>query len=130
MRLWPEPPGATDAWRAYLRAYDRAGNDPYVGRCLVQLLHEAGAEPRRNSSVFFVACAGNEKFARLVNNMVGIMSGAREAVLRYGLCDPTYYDAALEAFRKWGKRPDAAFWYGICWAEGVRGTGTDVARSS
>ena len=125
MRLWPEPPGATDAWRAYLRAYDRAGNDTYVGRRLVQLLHEAGAEPRRNSSIFFAACAGNEKFAGLVGNLVGIMGGARGAVLKYGLYDPTYYDAALESIWEWGKRPDAAFWYGICWAEGVRCTGTD-----
>ena len=70
---------------------------------------------------FLAACAGKEKFAGLV----GIMSGARGAVLKYGLYDPTYYDAALESIREWGKRPDAAFWYGICWAEGVRCTGTD-----
>ena len=50
LRLWPEPPGLTDVWRAYQRSYDRHGNDPIVGRRLVQLLHQAGAQPRLRQS--------------------------------------------------------------------------------
>src|SRR5262249_2100513 len=33
--LWPEPPGFGRLWSAYLRTYDRLGNDPFVGRRLV-----------------------------------------------------------------------------------------------
>src|SRR5712691_9698407 len=47
LRLWPEPPGFSDLWNAYVRTYDRIGNDPFVGRRLVSLLHDAGAQPRR-----------------------------------------------------------------------------------
>jgi SAM-dependent methyltransferase len=43
MRLWPEPPGLAPVWHAYQRTCDRHGNDPIVGRRLVQLLHQAGA---------------------------------------------------------------------------------------
>src|SRR5262245_1028011 len=48
LRLWPEPPGLGPIWHAYVRSYDRLGNDPYVGRRLVALLPGAGANPVRN----------------------------------------------------------------------------------
>ena len=32
----------------------------------------------------------------------------------------TDYDAAIAAFRAWSTRPDAALWYAINWAEGVK----------
>lgn len=120
MRFWPQPPGVMTAWQAYLRAYDRMGNDPFVGRRLVQLLHDAGAKPMRNTVVFFGACAGNPDFEALVANLIGVMEGARDTVIKYALCDPEYYDAAGPTLRQWSRRPDAAFWYGICWAQGVR----------
>jgi SAM-dependent methyltransferase len=53
LRLWPEPPGLAPVWQAYQRSYHRHGNDPIVGRRLVQLLHQAGAQPRRNTWIFF-----------------------------------------------------------------------------
>jgi SAM-dependent methyltransferase len=60
LRLWPEPPGVVELWNAYIRTYDRIGNDPFVGRRLVQLLHQAGARPVRNSWIWFGGCAGME----------------------------------------------------------------------
>ena len=30
------------------------------------------------------------------------------------------FDAAIAATRAWGERPDAAFWFARCWAEGIR----------
>src|SRR2546429_8372429 len=36
LRLWPEPAGVMAVWKAYIRSYDRAGRDPFVGRGLVQ----------------------------------------------------------------------------------------------
>ncbi|HEV3119592.1 MAG TPA: methyltransferase domain-containing protein, partial [Gemmataceae bacterium] len=120
LRLWPEPPGVRQVWEAYCRSYDRLGNEPYVGRRLVELLHAAGAQPRRNTWIFFGACQGQPTFAALAVNMFKILEGARETVLSHKLLDPRYYDAGLEALEAWRHRPDAALWYAISWAEGIR----------
>jgi SAM-dependent methyltransferase len=120
LRLWPEPPGLAEVWRAYVRTYDRNHNDPIVGRRLVQLLHEAGARPKRNTWIFFGACAGQDAFPALVENMATILEGAREAILGPPLLAPDLFDGALRSLRAWGRRPDAAIWFSICWAEGTR----------
>jgi ubiquinone/menaquinone biosynthesis C-methylase UbiE len=120
LRLWPEPPGLGPLWQAYVRAYDRLGNDPYVGRRLVALLHEAGALPRRNTWLFFGSCPGNPTFQIVVNNLADILAGARAAILAEALLDRSCLEEGLAALKAWGRRPDAAFWYSTCWAEGVR----------
>jgi SAM-dependent methyltransferase len=120
LRLWPEPPGFESAWRAYMRTYDRLGNDPYVGRRLVALLHDAGALPRRNNWIFFGGCSGGPTFDAITSNLVGILDGARGAILDRDLLPRDVFDAGLDAFRTWSHRPDAALWFAICWAEGVR----------
>jgi SAM-dependent methyltransferase len=119
LRLWPEPPGLAPLWRAYMRSYDRAGNDPIVGRRLVSLLHQAGAHPVRNTWVFFGDCAGGRHFELLVENLIGVLRGAREAILGSHL-EPQALDDGLAALHEWGRRPDAAIWYALAWAEGVR----------
>lgn len=120
-RLWPEPPGFTRLWSAYLRTYDRLGNDPFVGPRLVSLLVEAGAKPRRNTFLFFGACTGQpELLAAYVDNLVRIMQGVREPILNLGEFEAASFDQALQAVREWGQRPDAAYWYAISWAEGER----------
>jgi ubiquinone/menaquinone biosynthesis C-methylase UbiE len=120
-RLWPEPPGFGRLWAAYLRTYDRAGNDPYIGHRLVSLLAGAGAAPRRNTWLFFGACAGQtELLAAYVDNVVRILEGAREWILSLGEFDIASFNECLQAIRVWGKREDAAYWYAVSWAEGVR----------
>jgi ubiquinone/menaquinone biosynthesis C-methylase UbiE len=119
LRLWPEPPGVADVWKAYMRTYDRAGNDPFTGRRLVQLLHQAGALPRRSTWIFFGACAGHADFELYVENLAIILEGAREAIVATGV-DGGDLAAALVALRAWKRRPDAAFWFAMSWAEGVR----------
>jgi ubiquinone/menaquinone biosynthesis C-methylase UbiE len=120
-RLWPEPPGFDRLWSAYLRTYDRLGNDPFVGPRLVSLLVQAGARPRRNTFLFFGACAGQpELLAAYVDNLIRIMQGAREPILSLGEFEATSFDQALAAVREWGTRPDAAYWHAISWAEGER----------
>jgi SAM-dependent methyltransferase len=128
LRLWPEPPGVYDVWRAYLRTYDRNGNDPIIGRRLVELLHAAGAKPVRNTWVFFGSCSGNASFAPLVANLASILEGARPAMERAGLVDPALVNDALRGLRAWGRRPDAALWFSICWAEGVKAGGAARAK--
>lgn len=121
LRCYPEPPGFAALWRAYERTYDRLGCDPYVGRRLASLLHEAGAAPVRCTSIFFGGCAGEANFPGLIANMSGLLAGARDLIVGGGLLGEAGFDGGLEALGAWAARPDAAFWYGIFWAEGVRG---------
>ena len=120
LRLWPEPPGARALWDAYVRSYDRLGNDPYVGRKLVSLLHDAGAAPVRSTWIFFGGCAGSPDFEGVVENMAAIMDGAKERILASGPLDDAAFAAAVASLRAWGRRPDAALWYGMAVAEGIR----------
>lgn len=120
LRLYPELPGFRALWEAYMRTYERLGNDPFIGRRLVSLLHEAGAKPVRNTWIFFGSCAGQPNFDAVVNNVLSILRGARETILRQSSLDPAALDETLMQFAAWGKCPDAALWFSICWAEGVR----------
>lgn len=120
LRLWPEPPGVETMWRAYIQTYVRLGADPYIGKKLVVLLHEAGAAPTRNNWIFFGGCAGSPNFAGLVENMARVMEGAREAILATGMLDTATFEAAVQALRAWSRRPDAGFWFGMGVAEGIR----------
>lgn len=120
LRLWPEPPGVADLWRAYMRTYDRIGNDPYVGRRLIELLHRGGAIPRRNTWIWFGGCAGMEIFDVLTKNMAGVVRSAREAIIGMSLFDANMFDEAMRQYELWARRPDAALWFAVCWAEGAR----------
>jgi SAM-dependent methyltransferase len=120
LRLHPEPPGLMRVWDAFVESYRRLGNDPLVGRRLVELLHGAGASPRRATFVFFGACAGDPAFPGFAANLAGNLRGARAAILGTGLVDEPALDAALAAFDAFAARPDAAIWYAMPWAEGVR----------
>ncbi len=119
LRLYPEPPGFGPLWAAYIRAYDRLGNDGYVGRRLVRLLHEAGARPARNTWIFFGSCSGNVEFPIYVRNLAGVISTAREQIIGQSLIFEPEYERAMAALYEWGRREDAAFWYAMCYAEGV-----------
>jgi ubiquinone/menaquinone biosynthesis C-methylase UbiE len=121
LRLWPEPPGVMPIWNAYMRSYDRAGNDPIVGRRLVELLHRAGAEPKRNTWLFFGSCSGGPNFSGFVNNLSSILVGARASIMATGFSEDAIH-RAVEELSAWEQRKDAAFWYAIAWAEGIRPT--------
>lgn len=120
LRCHPEPAGLRALWHAYERTYDRLGCDPYIGRRLPALLHEAGAKPVRCTQIFFGACAGEERFAGLVENLIGVIDSAREAIVSGGLLPRDEFGRAIDELRRWAARPDAALWYAIFWAEGVR----------
>lgn len=119
-RPTPEPAGFSILWTAYLRSYDRAGNDPYVGRRLVSLLHDTGLRKIRNTLVFFGSAAGQQLFPAVADNLIGILTGARDFMLEEGLIDPGSFDHGITGLHQWKELPDAALWYGICWAEGVK----------
>jgi len=120
LRHWPEEPAIEKLWRAYLETYHRLGNDPFVGRRLVSLLREAGATPLRNTILFFGACRGNLLFDAVMNNLHELLCGAGETIVGEGLQSSSDFRAGLDAITSWRSRPDAALWYGIFWAEGMR----------
>jgi SAM-dependent methyltransferase len=120
LRLWPEPPGFAGLWHAYVRAAGRNGTDPYVGRRLVSLLVRAGGVPRRSSMIFFGGCGGSPELETMVSNVTDLFAGVREAMQRDSAIEPHDYEEAIAAFRRWGARPDAAFWYAVPWVEGRR----------
>lgn len=118
LRLWPEPPGFESIWRAYMRTYERIGNDPIIGRRLVNLLHQAGAQPVRNTWVFFGSCSGHPDFEAYVENIASILEGARSGILAAGGLDDSTFESTVQALREWRKSKNAAIWFAICWAEG------------
>jgi SAM-dependent methyltransferase len=124
LRLWPEPAGFVELWRAYMRTYDRNGNDPYIGRRIVSLMHAAGASPVRNTWIFFGACAGMEHFDVLAANMLGVVLTARDRIVGGDLLAADAFDEAVGNYRRWSERPGAALWFSMCWAEGRKPGGS------
>ncbi|MEM7172224.1 MAG: methyltransferase domain-containing protein [Pseudomonadota bacterium] len=117
-RPWPEPPGFHPLWQAYVRSYERLGNDPYVGRRLVSLLQEAGLTSLRNGCVFFGGCAGNESFQATADNLIAALEGAEDTIFSAGLLDEESFRKGIEGLQQWKENPSAALWYAACCAEG------------
>lgn len=120
LRLTPSPPGFRSVWEAYCRSYERNRTDPYIGRNLVSLLHRAGLKPRRSTWLFFGACSGDPRLSICVDNLAGILRGARQPILDVGSIDDGYFSATLANLEQWRTREDAFFGYAIPWVEGIR----------
>ncbi|MDH4069476.1 MAG: methyltransferase domain-containing protein [Ignavibacteria bacterium] len=118
LRLWPECSGADELWRAYCSSQLALGNDPWIGRKLTALLHAAGAAPSRATWVFFGASAGEPTFPVYVDNLIGLLRGARAHIVDQGLIDEGLFEGGLQSLVEWKKRPEATFWYARAWAEG------------
>ncbi len=119
-RLHPACPGFDELWNAYIRSYDRLGNDPFVGRRLVQLLHDAGMQNIRNTFIFFGDCAGNDTFETFADNLIGVIVGAKGIIIEHQLLSEDFFQTAIANLYQWKKRPDAALWYAMNWAEGIK----------
>jgi len=120
LRPWPEIPGFAPLWSAYQEAFRCLKNDPEIGKRLVTLLHEAGAQPRRNTWVFFGSCAGSDTWEPLVQNLLGVLRTGRGTIEEHRLLPPEAFDYGMKEIAAWAERPDAAFWYAFAVAEGVR----------
>jgi ubiquinone/menaquinone biosynthesis C-methylase UbiE len=118
LRLHPEPGSFAILWRAYVRAFDRLGCDPFIGRRLPTLVHEAGAMPIRSTWIQFGACSGDPEFCDYVTNLIGVIEGARDLIVRESLMDGDQFDAGCAEIRVWSQRADAVIWYAMCYAEG------------
>lgn len=120
LRFWPRCTPLENLWNAYVETYARHGNDPAIGRKLIALLHEAGAQPVRNTHIFFGGCAGDPIFPAVMRNLAGLFESARASMIEFGLMSAREIDDGLAAHAEWARRPDASMWYAICWAEGRR----------
>ena len=120
LRLWPEPDGILAVWQAYCESYTIAGNDPSIGRKLGALMHQAGARLHRATWLFFGASAGEKEFILYVDNLAGILEGARAQMMEHGLINEPEFRRGLASLRAWRERPDAVFWYARAWGEGRR----------
>ena len=120
LRIHPEPDGFYDLWEAYARSYLKVGNDPYVGRRLVSLLHKSGANPVANHWLFFGSCAGHPHFSSYAANLRGVLQTAEDAIVQSELLSQSLFDAAIDSLQRWEINPDAAIWYAVCWAEGKK----------
>ena len=114
----PSPPGFSIVWEAFLRSYDRMGNDPFIGRRLVTLLHDLGCKEIYNTLIFFGSNASQTQFKAVAQNLIGNLDSAKDAMLKYDLIDEDTYNTVIQQLNVWQEKPDAALWYGMCWADG------------
>ncbi|MBL7852082.1 MAG: methyltransferase domain-containing protein [Cyclobacteriaceae bacterium] len=120
LSLYPVPPHFQQLWSAYEQTYEVHGNDPFIGRKLVSLLHGAGLQPARNGFVFFGSCTGHPHFQDFVANLHEVLDSAKHLLVNYDLLDARTCDQALDEFRSWSRRGDAAIWYPLFYAIGVK----------
>jgi SAM-dependent methyltransferase len=120
LRFWPPCPRVEEVWRVYWESYRARGRDPLVGRRLAGLLHEAGARPRRVTSVFYGSVKQAPLFEAVVDNLAGVLSGAAEALASAGTLQHSEMDAALASLDAWRREGAATVWYSLPLAEGER----------
>jgi len=120
LRMWPPMPAVDELWRALIHAFGDLGNDPFIGRKLVAMMRVADLDPVRTDCLFFGGCAGSEQWDVVVDNLEGVLTGARDAILESSAIPLDVFDEVIESLQDWRQRPDSALWYQICWAEAVR----------
>lgn len=118
--LYPEPAGFYSLWQAYIRSYDRLGNDPLIGRRLVSLLYYAGMRKIRSNVIFFGDNAGSGHFRAYADNLMGILNGVKDLLIKERLIPASQFDLAMTNLQSWSLQPDAALWYTIYWACGLK----------
>ena len=118
-RITPQQPAFERLWKAYCDVYEQMGSDPYIGRNLVSLLHDAGFHQLKIDFVLFGAAADESDFIHYANNLIGILEGAKEEITAIY---PDTEDFAIDiaAIKKWAELPDATLWYAANWAEGIK----------
>src|SRR5215207_6136489 len=67
---------------------------------LVQLLHQAGAQPHRNTWIFFGSCAGQENFEAYVANLTKIIEEAGDDIAAMGVSRAAVRES-LDALASW-----------------------------
>ena len=120
MRLWPEPDGFAALHRSFLRWCESQGYDHSVGRRLVDLLHRAGAVPKRSASLTVSSCAGSPSFRPLMHIIIDCFANSEKSLRGMGVIAAAEFATSMQGLRAWSEHPAAALWYMTCWAEGRR----------
>lgn len=119
-RMHPDCTEMKTLWEAYCKSYEMIGNDPWIGRKLVSLLNDAGITAIRQDTIFFGSWRGDSRFQMYVDNIAGILNGARPVLEKHNLLSTQDTDQALAAFESWSRRDDAAIWYPLNVAIGIK----------
>ncbi len=120
MRFWPDPGGMSELWSDYATQYERLGSDPNVGRKLVSLLVDAGAQPTRTAMIYYGACAGEENFEAVAVNLADVVGSARKTVVEGTDWTEESFQEAIDRYMAWTQLPDASIWYSLPCAIGSR----------
>lgn len=120
MRFSPDPGGMTELWHDYAARYRDLGCDPEVGRRLVTLLVDAGAELVRTTQIPYGGGRGEPAFEAVVRNLAEVVDTGRAALLERTDWTAARMDEALAAFERWALRKDAVVWYALPMAIGRR----------
>ncbi|HET9234975.1 MAG TPA: hypothetical protein VFP10_12615, partial [Candidatus Eisenbacteria bacterium] len=94
--------------------------DHAVGRRLVDLLHRAGAVPKRSASLTVSSCAGSPSFRPLMHIITDCFANSEKSVQGTETMTAAEFATSMLALRTWSEHPAAALWYMTCWAEGRR----------
>lgn len=124
-RIAPYTPAFDALWGPYNEAYRIRGNDPYIGRNLVTLLHEAGFDDFEIDFIKFGSAASEPDFHHYANNLIGILKGARQDILEITKITAQEFDEYIHEIQQWAKKPDAALWYAANFARGRKPTGKE-----
>ncbi len=118
-RITPAQPAFERLWPAYCRVYESLGQDPYIGRKLVTLLHQGGFGEFKADFVLFGGAKSEDNFMHYASNLIGIIAGAKEEIIELGM-QQVDFDDDIAALGAWAQLPDATLWYSANWAEGVK----------
>ncbi len=120
LRLWPEPPGFMRSGRrifvamtAWVTTHTSAG--AWLGFCMPPERYQPATTGSFSEAVR--ECLLSPISLRTCES---ILVGARMPILSTAHIEEDAFDHAIEALMSWGTRPDAAFWFAMCWAEGTR----------
>ena len=127
LRLHPECPPLEKAWKVYWQSYRAIGHDPLIGRKLVELVQDAGAKVRTVDSLFYGAVAGQPLFDAVVDNLLGVISSARELLEERQLLTADGLEQAFQAAGSWRSLPSATVWYSLPMVVAVRPRETGVS---
>lgn len=119
-RLDPTLNSWDNLWEAYQAAFFHNGTNPNIGRELVSLLGNAGCREIGQGFLQFGSWRGSPDFHDYVDNIVGILKGARATMMKYQVIDPVVFDTSITALRRWARRKNATIWYPLNRAEGIR----------
>ena len=78
------------------------------------------ARHRRNTWIFFGTNPGDKRFDIYIDNLIGVIDGAKDEIVRQKLFYEKEFDKVIASFESWRKLPDATLWYAVSWAEGIR----------